>query len=165
MATLQDQGRIELAELFKNRPLHLAWGRGLAAWDAAPDSEAVTATALVDEIGRRLASQKQFVVPETDPNAANTIKAPGGDLYRIVNTPSRWVLVEFVFDYSDGTGESIRELALFAGTEVAAGLPVGQRYFTPAQITAPGRIYMLDHIPRLIRSGATEQVYRYVLPF
>ncbi|MFZ6712009.1 hypothetical protein [Undibacterium sp. TC9W] len=165
MATLQDQGRIELAELFKNRPLHLAWGRGLVAWDAAPDSETITATALVDEIGRRLASQKQFVVPETDPNAANTIKVPSGDLYRIVNTPSRWVLVDFVFDYSDGTGESIRELGLFVGTEVAAGLPVGQRYFTPAQVTSPGRMYMLDHIPRLIRSGATEQVYRYVVPF
>ncbi|MBI3727369.1 MAG: hypothetical protein HY254_03435 [Burkholderiales bacterium] len=165
MAVLQDQGRIELAELIKNRPLHLAWGRGLPAWDAAPTAETITATALVDEIGRRVASQKQFVVPETDPNAPNTIKVPGGDLYRIVATPSRYLLLEFVFDYGDGTGESIRELGLFVGTELAAGLPAGQRYFTPAQVVAPGRLYMLDHIPRLIRSGATEQVYRYVLPF
>ncbi|MFZ6772305.1 hypothetical protein ACO0LB_06260 [Undibacterium sp. SXout7W] len=165
MAVLQDQGRIELADQFKSRPLHLAWGRGLPAWDAAPTSETITAIALMDEIGRRVASQKQFVIPETDPNAANTIKVPGGDLYRIVNTPSRWVLVEFVFDYGDGAGQDIRELGLFVGTEVAANLPAGQRYFTPAQITAPGRLYMLDHIPRLIRSGATEQVYRYVLPF
>lgn len=165
MAVLQDQGRIELAELIKNRPLHLAWGRGLPAWDTSPQSEPVTAAALVDEIGRRVASQKQFVVPETDANAANTIKVPGGDLYRIVNTPTRWLLLEFVFDYADGAGESIRELGLFVGTEVAAGLPVGLRYFTPAQVVTPGRLYMLDHIPRLIRSGATEQVYRYVLPF
>ncbi len=165
MAALQDQGRIELAELFKNRPLHLAWGRGLPTWDITPIVEPITATELVDEIGRRIASQKQFVIPETDPNAANTIKVPGGDLYRIVNYPTRWVLIEFVFDYTDGAGESIRELGVFAGTQVIAGLPVGQRYFTPGQIAEPGRLYMLDHIPRLIRSGATEQVYRYVLPF
>jgi hypothetical protein len=165
MAVLEDQGRIELAELVKNRPLHLAWGRGLAAWDNQPQPEPITATVLVDEIGRRIASQKHFVVPETDPQAINTIQVPGGDLYRIVETPSRWVFVEFVFDFGDGIGESIRELGMFIGTETQASLPIGQRYFAPNQVTNAGRLYMLDHIPRLIRSGATEQIYRYVLPF
>lgn len=167
MAVLQDQGRIALAQALMAQPIYLAWGRGLPAWDAAPVSEPVNATALVDEIGRRIASAKRYVTPQTDPNPAAPydIKTPGGDKYLYSADPTSCLLLEFQFDYNDAATEVIRELGVLVGSETIAGLPAGQRYFTPAQIKTQGRLYMLDRIPKLIRTNTTEPLYRYVLPF
>ena len=37
MAVLQNQGRTALARAIASQSLYLAWGRGLPAWDAAPE--------------------------------------------------------------------------------------------------------------------------------
>lgn len=167
MAVLQDQGRIALAKALQEQAIYLAWGRGLPAWDGAPVSEPVNATALVDEIGRRIATAKRFVTPQTDPNpaAAYDIKTPGGDKYLYSAEPTNYLLLEFQFEYNDASTERIRELGVFIGCETIPGLPAGQRYFTPDQIKTQGRLYMLDRIPKLIRTSTTEPLYRYVLPF
>lgn len=167
MAVLQDQGRIALAKALQEQAIYLAWGRGVATWDSQPISEPVNATGLVDEIGRRIASNKRFVAPQTDtsPTAPFDIKTPGGDLYLYSATPTNYLLLEFQFEYNDAATEVVRELGVFVGSEVISGLPAGQRYFTPAQIKSQGRLYMLDRIPKLIRTNTTEPLYRYVLPF
>ena len=64
MATLQDDGRIALAMAMAAQHVHLAWGRGLPAWDAVAEPEPSNATALVDEVGRRLATFVGYVEPD-----------------------------------------------------------------------------------------------------
>lgn len=162
MAALQDDGRIGECAIFIGRPLHLAWGRGLPAWDAAPQAEPTDATALVDEIARRAITQAQFVRP--DP--AGEIELPGGQRFTPSAQPTKWAHVRVVFDYEDAVGETVREIGLFFDTQLAADLPAGQRYFTPDQVVARGRLKVLEHLAvPLVREAGVRQTFEYVLPF
>lgn len=161
MATLQDDGRTALATAMAAMPVHLAWGRGLPAWDTVPEPEPTNAVALVDEVGRRLATFVGYVQP--DP--AGEVELPSGSKYTVVSGPTRWLYVRVVFEFDDAAGETLRELAVIFGSQPVAGLPAGQRYFLPAEIDVPGRLYALERIPAFVRNGAVRQTYEYVLPF
>ncbi|WP_220816064.1 hypothetical protein [Pseudomonas paralcaligenes] len=162
MAALQDDGRIGECALFISLPLFFAWGRGNPAWDVTPEPEPTNATGLVDEVGRRIATQAQFVKP--DP--AGEIELPGGQRFIPSATPTKWAHVRVVFDYLDAAGETLREVGLFYGTETDPALPPGQRYFTPAQVVAPGRLKVLERLNTpLIREAGVRQTFEYVLPF
>lgn len=161
MAVLQDQGRIALARAIAAQPLYLAWGRGLPAWDAAPEAEPTTASALVDEIGRRLVTAVQYVLPDV----AGEIELPDKTRYTASASPTKWLHVRWTFDFGDAAGEPVRELGIFIGGTVVAGLPPGQRYFTPAQVDQPGDIYNMERIPKFTRNPGVRQVQEFVLPF
>ena len=161
MATLQNDGRIALAVAMAAQPVHLAWGRGLPAWDAEAAPEPSNATTLVDEVGRRMATFVGYVQPD----AAGEIELPSGSKYTVVAGPTRWLYVRVVFNFEDAEGETIRELGITFGATPVAGLPVGQRYFIPAEIDAPGRLYTLERVPAFTRNGAVRQTFEYVLPF
>ncbi|MFN3437782.1 MAG: hypothetical protein ACK41V_08830 [Acidovorax sp.] len=161
MAVLQDRGRIALASAIAAQPLYLAWGRGLPAWDAATPPEPTTATTLVDEIGRRLITAVQYVVP----HAEGEIELPDETRFTASAQPSKWVHARWTFDYADAAGETIRELGVFIGGTLQAGLPAGQRYFTAAQVLEPGELYTLERQQAAIRNGSTRQVQEFVLPF
>ena len=105
MATLQDDGRIALAMAMAAQPVHLTWGRGLPAWDAVAEPEPSNATALVHEVGRRLATFVGYV----EPNPAGEIELPSGSKYTVVAGPTRWLYVRVVFNFEDAEGETIRE--------------------------------------------------------
>lgn len=160
MAVLQDIGRIALARAVALQPIHLAWGRGLVAWNEDPQPEPTNATALVGEIGRRTATHVGFVLP--DPNGE--IEMVAGN-YTASAEPTQWVHVRVTFDFADAAGEKLRELGIFLGTQPRAGLPPGQRYFLPADIADPGQLYCLERIDAAPRNGAVRQVFEYVLPF
>ena len=161
MAVLQESGREFLARALAAQPLYLAWGRGLPAWDADTPPEPTTATTLVDEIGRRLITAVQYVVPHPD----GEIELPDGTRYTASAQPSKWVHARWTFDYADAAGETVRELGVFIGGTVQAGLPAGQRYFTAAQVVTPGELYTLERFEAFTRSASTRQVQEFVLPF
>jgi hypothetical protein len=160
MAVLQTRGRIALARAIAQQPIHLAWGRGLPAWDDAPEPEPTNAAALVDEVGRRLATHVGFVLPD----AAGEIEMVSGK-YTASAEPTQWVHVRATFDFADAVGEELRELGIFIAAQPVDGLPAGQRYFTPEQIAEAGELYCLERIPVFTRNGAVRQVFEYVLPF
>jgi hypothetical protein len=160
MAVLQNTGRIALARAIAQQPIHLAWGRGAPAWDAAPEPEPTTATALVDEIGRRAVTQVGYVLPA----AGGEIEMVSGR-YTLAAAPTQWVYVRFTFDFADAEGETVRELGLFIGSQPLAELPAGLRYLTPAQLADAGELYALERLPKFTRNGAVRQVFEYVLPF
>lgn len=161
MSTLQDDGRIGEAEAFINLPLFVAWGRGDPAWDALAQPEPTNATALVDEIGRRLMTQVQFVVPDEN----GEIEFPESK-YTVSAVPTKWAYVRVVFDFDDAVGETVRELGIFFGTTVDTELPPGQRYFLPEHIVTPGRLKLLHRLEnKIIREGGVRQSFDYVLPF
>lgn len=159
MAVLVRSGRTALAASLLLQPIHLAWGEGDPAWDATPQSEPTTATALVAEFGRHALTESLYVMNEPDfivqergppPDgtelddwvAANQDAIPAG---RLIVVPSgRYVelnpgvesnelYVRFQFDYEDGATppRTVREIGVFIGTVVK-----------PAVVTAtPGKMY------------------------
>lgn len=161
MAVLQDSGRMALARAIATQAIYLAWGRGLPAWDDAPAPEPANATALTDEIGRRLVTAVQYVQPD----ANGAIELPDGSRYSASAQPTKWLHAQWTFDFADAAGEQVRELGIFVGGTVVAGLPAGQRYFTAAQVATPGDLYCLEHIPAFTRNPGVRQVQEYVLPF
>ncbi|PZP30443.1 MAG: hypothetical protein DI603_15070 [Roseateles depolymerans] len=160
MAVLQNTGRIALARAIASQSIHLAWGRGDPAWDAQPQPEPTDATALADEIGRRIATQVGYARPD----ANGEIEMVSGR-YTQSAQPTKWLYVRFTFDFGDAELQTVRELGIFVGTQPAAGVPPGQRYLTPDQVAVAGDLYALERLPKFTRNGAVRQVFEYVLPF
>ena len=161
MATLQDDGRTALAMAMAAQPVHLAWGRGLPAWDAVAEPEPSNASTLVDEVGRRLATFVGYVQP--DP--AGEIELPSGSRYRISAQPTTYLMLRATFGFTDAQGEDVREMAVFFGTQAQPEVPAGQRWLLPPDIAHPGQIYTLERRTAVYRSGATRQVEEIILPF
>lgn len=160
MAVLQDSGRTALAEAIKARSIFLAWGTGDPAWDTTPVPEPNDATSLVAEVGRRIVTESRFVIP--DENGEITVVS---GRYTTSEEPTKWLLVRFVFDFSDAPAAQLREIGVFIGTVVKPDLPVGQRYFELADIVSPGKLYALERFERASRSPSIRQTFEYVLPF
>ena len=161
MATLQDDGRIGEAEMLLSMPIYVAVGRGRPAWDAAAEPEPTNSARLTDEIGRRLATQVQFVVP--DP--AGDVETPQGN-YKASAQPTKWVHVRMVLGFDDAIGETIRETGVYFGCQPKAGLPAGQRFFTPDQFDKNGRLKLLNHERvKLVRDAGIRETFEYVFPF
>jgi len=139
-----------------------AWGRGDPAWDVTPEPEPTSAAALVAEVGRRRATQAQFVTPDSN----GQIEMPNGQRYSPSSTPTAYAHIRCTFNFNEGKGETIREVGVFFNSQPAPGLPPGQLYFTPDQITVPGRMKLLDRLQtKIVRDQNVKQTFEYVLPF
>lgn len=163
MMYLQDAGRTAIATAFAARPLFIAIGRGLPAWDATPQEAPTNATALVDEIGRCRVLDISYVVPD----AAGAIVMPEGARYSASpgGAPTAWVLLRVTLDYADAAGEQVREMGLYIDGTVDGALPPGQTYFTAAQVTAPGTLYGMERRAVETRSGEKQTIEQIVVPF
>lgn len=159
MPTLTKSGRVVIAESIALRAVHLAWGLGDGEWNMPPNED-IVATGLMAEIGRRTASIVGFVV--SDPNGS--INLPSGR-FSVSQTPTNQMLVETNFEFEDSQSSVIREVGVFVGTVVAAGLPAGQRYFTPDQVDSPGRLLHLENITPIFRSPAVRENFQIVVTF
>ena len=158
MAVLTTSGRTALAIALQSSPLYLAWGSGSAAWDTTPIAEPVSATGLVAELGRRVATTVQYVA--ADPNGS--IIVPTGT-FSPSGTPTNSLYLTFAFDYADASASVVREIGVFTGTVLQSGLPAGQTYFTPAQLSSPGILYSLQYLAAIVRSANTRQSFEFVL--
>lgn len=161
-AELQEEGRIVLAQAVAAMTIHIAYGRGRPEWDGQGTPPAGSGqTALVDEIGRRLVTEKLFVV--RDP--AGTVEAPGGDRYSVSAAPTRLLLIRTTFAYGEAVGQPIREMAVVMGTVVDPAVPAGQYYVEPGQITQPGKLYTLERRNAVVRPANKRDVEEIILPF
>jgi hypothetical protein len=160
MSILVDAGRVAIAESIALRPIHLAWGSGDGAW-VTPPAESLAATALQTEIGRRTATEVAYVTPDPGGN----IVLPNDAVFTRSVTPTNHLYVRTAFDFEDGLSEVIREIAIFVGTVTVGGLPPGQEYFTPAQVTGQGRMLSLENIGPIYRSPAIRESFEVVITF
>lgn len=158
MAILTTSGRTAMAVAVASKPIHLAWGQGDAAWDTTPVPEPVSATALVDEVGRRVATSIGYCTP--DP--AGEIVVPTGE-FTASATPTNHLYLRFNFDFADASDKAIREAAVFIGTQVIEGLPIGQKYFLPSQIADGGILLALERFTKITRSPTVRQSFEFVL--
>lgn len=159
MPILTKSGRIVFAESVAGRSLHLAWGSGDGSW-TTPPLEDSNATSLLAEIGRREIVDKGYVLPDV----AGSIITPSGNFTASVS-PTKYLYLKVGFDYLDAPASVIREVAVFAGSTFISDLPVGQRYFTPAQVATPGRLLHLEHMIPIIRSSTARENFEIVIEF
>lgn len=159
MPILTKAGRIIMAESIKLRAAHIAWGAGDGSWTTTIPSEDINATLLMSEIGRRVATV-DFVTPDV---AGDIILVNGR--FSLSATPTNHLYFKTKFTYTDAPSSVIRELAVFIGATVDSGLPPGQEYFTPAQVTTPGRMLHLEYFPPIFRSIAIEETFGVVVTF
>ena len=161
MQVLQQNGRKLLAKALMAMPVHVAWGRGDGAWNNAPatPSEQV---ALLDEIGRRLATEVAYVVPATE--AESEIEMPGAQHYKRSAEPSAFLYVRATFSFEEAQGETVRECGVFFGSVALAAVPAGQRYLTPDQLWSVGEMYSLEYRSPVLRSGTVKGHEEIVIP-
>lgn len=159
MPILTKSGQIVLAESISARPLHLAWGSGDGSW-TTPLAESNNSTTLLAEIGRREIVEKGYAVP----NVAGSIITPNGN-FNASDVPTRYLYLRVVFDYLDAIGSTIREVAVFAGSTFIPGLPGGQRYFIPSEISTPGRMLHIEHLIPISRSPTARENFEFVIEF
>lgn len=160
MSILTQSGRVAIAESLALRPVHVAWGTGDANW-TTPPTEPAGATALLNEIGRRIATEVGYVTP----SQTGEITLPNGDRYTRSVNPTNNLLVVCNFDFTDAQSAQIREIGIFVGTQVNTGLPAGQQYFTPSQIANQGRLIHLEYIAPIFRSPAVREYITTVITF
>ncbi len=172
LATLTKVGRAAIAAAMAAQPLHLAWGVGDPAWE---DPEAnlpslINATALTGEIGRRAVGVVGFVTPDDQGDIVIPVGRGADDTvqearYRQVSDATPYLYLRAQFDYGDASNAIIREMAVFMGTVTDLDLPPGQRYFTPDQLTNPGRMLAAQIIlPSINRSPSVRQSIEFVIP-
>ncbi|WP_316201626.1 MULTISPECIES: hypothetical protein [unclassified Bradyrhizobium] len=116
-------------------------------------------TVLVSEIGRRIASTVEFVVP--DPNG--NLYTPGGERWSVSTGATRYLYVATQFDFLEASTETIREVGIFVDSVRAAGVPEGQLYLTPEEVAEPGYLLLLDRFAGIPRSPSSRQGFSYVL--
>ena len=90
--------------------------------------------------------------------------APTGR-YKASELPTNNLYLRFTFDFKDAANNTIRELGVFSNTEISPDIPPGQRYFTLQDITNPGILLLLEHIPPLIRTPSTRETFAFVITF
>lgn len=162
MAILPNRGRAAISNALKSLPLHFAWGTGDGAWTTAVPPEDTNASALMAEIGRRTAAAADYVVP--DPAGSIEVStgkfslSPGG-------APTKWLWIRANFDFADAPSSVVREVAVFSDTEIQAGLPIGQAYFSPSQVVNPGFLLYIEHITPIFRSPAIQENFEAVIAF
>lgn len=159
MPIITQSGRIAVAEAVAARPLHLAWGTGDDAW-TTPPPESTGSTSLINEVGRRLVTNVGFAVPDVDGGIITTT-----GVFSVSLVPTKFLYIKTDFDFTDAPSDVIREIGLFTGSTVIAGLPAGQRYFLPAELDSVGRLLHLQHLVPIYRSIAIRENFEVVIGF
>lgn len=159
-AILTTSGRVAIATAIKARTAHLAWGSGDASWGTPPPAPPANATALLAEIGRRKATLVEYCTPDIDGEISVT-----EGRYAVSVTPTNSLYFKFHFEFEEGVGSTIRETGIFLDTVLAAGVPSGQFYLTPAQVAQPGTMLVIERRAPIIREITTRQMFEFVVTF
>jgi hypothetical protein len=159
MAILTQSGRAAIARSVKEQVIHIAWGqRDVESDDASPEDP--MQTTLKSEVGRRIIDKVVFCVGDDE----GELVTPTGR-FSASEVPTNNLFIETTYDFEDASDCTIRELGLFVGTITNPSLPVGQKYFLPADIVDPGILLLLEHSVPLIRTPATREKFCFVVTF
>jgi hypothetical protein len=122
--------------------------------------EPIGQTALLREVGRRVVDEVHFVAAD----AQGEIVVPTGR-YRLSVEPTNHLFIRVRFDFEDAATSIVREQGLFVGTQTDPELPLGQKFFIPAQITDPGILLVLQHSVPIVRQPSTRETFEFVVTF
>lgn len=161
MATLTTSGRAGLAASIAARNIFLGLGAGNPDWDSeGTPPESISSSALAAPVGFRKAAQVSFVAPA----AQGAIALPSGR-YDISATQTNYLYLRFTLDFENASTATIRETGILLDTVVDGELPSGQMFFAASEVDDPGTLYLLEHVPAIIRTPATRETFEFVLTF
>jgi hypothetical protein len=160
MGIITRSGRTVIAESIAALPIHLAVGTGDGAW-TSPPTESQNATALLTEVGRRVATSVEYAVPDVD----GELVFPDGSKYSISESPTSNLYLRFDLDYPDASSAVLRESGVFVGSTMVGGLPGGQKFFLPNQVATPGRLLRLENFAPIFRSLVTRDDFQVLITF
>jgi hypothetical protein len=141
MSIIPYSGRAAIAQAIFSMPIHLAIGSGDDSWEETPPPLDYDATALTHETGRKVLHRGLYVYPDDQ----GEIILPNDRRYSASLTPTRYLYLQFLFDYNEGVGFYLRELGIFVNTTYKAPPQQGQTYFTPDEIEDPGMLLYLNY--------------------
>jgi hypothetical protein len=163
MAIKTTTGRAAFARaiLLQQGTMFLAWGTGDADWDDDIEAYPVAdnMTGLVAEIGRRKLTFGCFATPDD----TGELITPAGN-FTESPTPTPYLFTRFSFDMVDAPSATIREVGLYLFCTVTAGLPAGQKYFTPQQLDDPGMLVAVERFVGFSRTPDAVQSFGFVIP-
>ena len=122
--------------------------------------ESIGQTALLREVGRRVVDEVHFVTADPE----GEIVVPTGR-YRLSADPTNHLFIRVRFDFEDAATSVVREQGLFVGTQTDPALPIGQKFFIPAQITDPGILLVLQNSVPIVRQPSTRETFEFVVTF
>lgn len=122
--------------------------------------EAIAQTALLREVGRRVVDEVHFVAADPD----GEIVVPTGR-YRLSAEPTNHLFIRVRFDFEDAATSVVREQGLFVGCTTDPALPIGQKFFVPAQVSDPGILLVLQHSVPIVRQPSTRETFEFVVTF
>lgn len=161
MAILTASGRVGIAASVKQQTMYLAWGTGEESWGNTPPTDGMLeSTELVNEIGRRVCKSVQFC--RADDNGE--IITPTGR-FTASAEPTNMLHINVAFDFTDGEGYTIREFGIFTGTVLNDGLPIGQEYLLPTDISDVGQLLALERVAPIFRQAMTREIENFVITF
>lgn len=151
-----------LAQHIIDSELMLAWGTGDENWqdDDFSTANQSAETALSAELGRRVLVIKTFALPD----AGGEIQLPNGS-YTATTEPSDIVYLKCLFEYDDEPTAVIREYGVFMNSKTNASLPVGQQYFSAADVVDAGLMISYSRLRTpLYRTADTRQAIEIIIP-
>lgn len=157
MAVLTESGRIAVASILASQPVHLAWGAGSVLWDVTPTQPSVNDTGLVAELGRMHATAIQYALPSD----TGDVELPEGR-YAISTNPTKYLLLTFASSFGTGNGESVRELGVYFGATLKAGIEATE-YLTPDQLETTGAMLVVERVAVFKRESNTRQKFTYLV--
>ena len=122
--------------------------------------EAIAQTGMLAEVGRRIVDEVHFVA--SDPEGE--IVVPTGR-YHLSSEPTNHLFIRVRFDFEDAATSVVREQGLFVGCSTDPELPLGQKFFVPAQINDPGILLVLQHSVPIVRQPSTRETFEFVVTF
>lgn len=122
--------------------------------------EPIAQTALLREVGRRVVDEVHFVAADPE----GEIVVPTGR-YRLSTEPTNHLFIRVRFDFEDAATSIVREQGLFVSTQTDPALPIGQRFFTPAQIVESGILLVLQNSVPIVRQPSTRETFEFVVTF
>ena len=79
--------------------------------------------------------------------------------------PTNMLHINVAFDFTDGEGYTIREFGIFTGTVLNDGLPIGQEYLLPTDISDVGQLLALERVAPIFRQAMTREIENFVITF
>lgn len=118
-------------------------------------------TDLVNFLGLLKVTNKTYVTPDV----AGLLSTGDGEKWTASGSPTPYIYLEAGYDYIDESDKVIREIGVFADVTLDGGLPGGQTYFPPADISDQGTIINVENIAPITRSVSNKGIFSVVLRF
>lgn len=161
MATLTESGRSAFASALLNENLFVGLGGGLEIWDDPETFEPETRT--ITDITNALCfikvNDKQFV----SESETGSIILPQGR-FEISQTPTPNLYLKASLNFTELSTATIREVAVFKDTALAASVLPGETFYTTDKVTNHGLLVFIDRQTTPInRSAGRRETFEFVI--